>query len=144
MKNITRNYLATKGVLLSLNTITNKMEVQKIDDVEEVKNDFELYITPPQLKTDLEAIEIVTNLFKHMENDSLLIDTQDEILIDLKPYFFKVLNIETKETELWSIDAILHEINRDRSQDWDPYNENDWIEGWKFFVEGDYYMLLDK
>ena len=29
----------------------------------------------------------------------------------------------------WTVKEILDEINRDRSEEWTPYDENDWMEG---------------
>lgn len=57
---------------------------------------------------------------------------------------FKVLNLETKEIQFWSIKAILEEINRDRSSKWTDYTEEDWVDGWMNWVEGEFYSILDK
>ena len=45
--------------------------------------------------------------------------------------------------ERWTLEQILNEINRDRSNDWTNYNENDWREGWNEWVEGEFMTLLD-
>ena len=47
-----------------------------------------------------------------------------------------VRNIETGLTHTWDIDRALEEINRDRSEEWQDYNETDWEEGWCEWVEG--------
>ncbi len=47
-----------------------------------------------------------------------------------------VRNIETGLTHTWDIDRVLEEINRDRSEEWQDYNETDWEEGWCEWVEG--------
>ena len=36
----------------------------------------------------------------------------------------------------------MNEINRDRSDQWTPYNSKDWKEGWKHFVEEDEFCNL--
>jgi len=55
--------------------------------------------------------------------------------------FFKVFHIETKVVELWTLSMILLEINRDRSQDWTPYDETDWTEGLEYCTE---YRLIEE
>jgi hypothetical protein len=55
---------------------------------------------------------------------------------------FKVKDLETGEVFKWSIEQILEEINRDRSEAWTSYDENDWEEGWSEWCEGDCYTLL--
>ena len=47
-----------------------------------------------------------------------------------------VRNIETGLTHTWDIDRALEEINRDRSEEWQDYNETDREEGWCEWVEG--------
>ena len=54
---------------------------------------------------------------------------------------FEVFHFETGVIEVWTLAMILQEINRDRSQDWTPYNETDWIEGLEVFTE---YRLVSK
>jgi hypothetical protein len=49
-------------------------------------------------------------------------------------YDKKVLEVDLEE--------ILELINRDHSDDWEPYNEHDWWEGWHQWVEGDIYTLI--
>lgn len=41
----------------------------------------------------------------------------------------RVLNLETKAVENWSIEEVLKEINRDRSEIWQDYDSSDWREG---------------
>lgn len=55
---------------------------------------------------------------------------------------YKVKNLETNEIEEWPLEAILEEINRDRSGGWTDYTESDWVEGWLEWVDGEYYELL--
>jgi len=45
---------------------------------------------------------------------------------------YHLKNHETKEHVYWTLEQILDEINRDRSADWQPYNETDWQEGLDF------------
>tara|TARA_R110002020_G_scaffold81584_1_gene202494 strand:+ start:1035 stop:1268 length:234 start_codon:yes stop_codon:yes gene_type:complete len=67
-------------------------------------------------------------------------------------YKIKILNPDDpnyeEKIEFWSIDKILEEINRDHSNEYIPYDEDDWMEGWYEWVErgdeDDYYQLLDK
>ena len=54
----------------------------------------------------------------------------------------RVQDIETGQINEWTLAQVLEEINRDRSEEWESYNEKDWREGWDFWVEGDYYNLL--
>jgi len=42
---------------------------------------------------------------------------------------YVLLNIVDGETSLWTLPEILEEINRDRSDEWTPYDESDWREG---------------
>ena len=44
--------------------------------------------------------------------------------------------LETGEPFIWSLDQVLEEINRDRSSSWTPYTADDWLDGWKHWVEG--------
>lgn len=55
--------------------------------------------------------------------------------------YFKVFHIETKVVEMWTLSMILLEINRDRSQDWTPYDETDWMEGLEYWTE---YRLIEE
>ena len=55
---------------------------------------------------------------------------------------YKMMHIETKRVFLWSADQLLHEVNRDRSDQWKPYDLDDlktcpddvfeWIYEYKF------------
>lgn len=56
----------------------------------------------------------------------------------------RVLNLETKAVENWSIEEVLKEINRDRSEMWQDYDSSDWREGWLEFVEGEFYSLVEE
>jgi hypothetical protein len=57
----------------------------------------------------------------------------------------KVRYIEENEIHEWTIEQILDEINRDRSEDWTDYDKNDWQEGWDSWIEGEgYYSLKDE
>ena len=56
---------------------------------------------------------------------------------------YKVKEIESGKVSEWTLSDILDEINRDRSNQWTPYDETDWREGWENWVEGDYYKLLN-
>ena len=60
----------------------------------------------------------------------------------------KIWNVTDEKIELWSLEKILEEINRDHSDEYTPYDENDWRKGWYEWVEQggeeDFYKLLDK
>ena len=61
----------------------------------------------------------------------------------------KVKNVDKDDkanfgkVENWSIEKILSEINRDRSELWTPYNSSDWREGWAEWVQHDGYYWID-
>ena len=50
---------------------------------------------------------------------------------------------DTCDLVQWTLEEVLAEINRDRSSEWVPYDETDWLEGWNEFVEGEFYTLVD-
>lgn len=50
-----------------------------------------------------------------------------------------VRDIASGEALTWTLTDILQEINRDRSDEWTPYNASDWEEGWNQWV--DYYTI---
>ena len=50
---------------------------------------------------------------------------------------------EDERFEEWTLEEILEEINRDRSDAWTDYDENDWREGWNHWVEGEFYSLIE-
>jgi hypothetical protein len=56
----------------------------------------------------------------------------------------KVRYIEENEIHEWTIEQILDEINRDRSENWTDYDKNDWQEGWDSWIEGEFYSLKDE
>ena len=55
-----------------------------------------------------------------------------------------VQDIATKQKMTWTLDQILEEINRDRSEEWINYDENDWREGWDEWCEGDFYTIIGR
>lgn len=50
---------------------------------------------------------------------------------------------EKWETEVWTMKRVLHEINRDHSEGFTPYDETDWQEGWKEWVSPEYHIMLN-
>ena len=48
---------------------------------------------------------------------------------------------EKERVEEWTLEEVLNEINRDRSDEWIDYDETDWKEGWEEWVEGEFYSL---
>lgn len=57
-----------------------------------------------------------------------------------------ILYVQEKEIHFWTIKDILEHINDSRSNEWTPYNETDWKEGWKEWVEheGNYKLYPQK
>ena len=57
----------------------------------------------------------------------------------------KVLGVNGEEErfEIWTLEQVLNEINRDRSEGWTDYNESDWEDGWNEWVEGEFYSLVE-
>ena len=53
----------------------------------------------------------------------------------------KLYNTETKLIEEKTLDQILENINRDRSEYWENYDSTDWIEGLNEFTE---YEIINK
>lgn len=53
-----------------------------------------------------------------------------------------VKDIESGEVMRWTLTDILNEINRDRSDDWTPYNASDWREGWDQWCEDYTYTII--
>jgi hypothetical protein len=56
---------------------------------------------------------------------------------------YKIKDTESGKIHLWSVDQIVEEINRDRSEAWKPYNQTDWKEGWNHWVEGECFEIVD-
>jgi hypothetical protein len=54
---------------------------------------------------------------------------------------YTIRDKQTGETFTWNLSQVLEEINRDHSDDWEDYNEEDWAEGWKTWCEGDVYTM---
>ena len=52
-------------------------------------------------------------------------------------------HLEEGVTRKWSLEEVLTEINRDRSDEWSDYTEEDWQDGWDEWCEGEFYKLLD-
>ena len=56
----------------------------------------------------------------------------------------KVRDVETRKVLTWTLNQVLEEINRDRSEDWTDYDTSDWREGWRDWVQDDgYFELVD-
>jgi len=56
---------------------------------------------------------------------------------------YKVKDLDTGIIHAWTFDQVLAEINRDHSDEWLEYNKTDWKEGWRNWVEGDYYSMIE-
>lgn len=63
-----------------------------------------------------------------MLNIRIINDTKNKKL-------YPILEIETGRIFHWSIDEILEETNRDHSDEYTPYDENDWLDGWREWVD---------
>ena len=61
----------------------------------------------------------------------------------MKVEYILMYNIEENVMSKWTLEEVLAEINRDRSDSWIDYNEKDWREGWDEWCEGEFYKLLD-
>jgi hypothetical protein len=59
-----------------------------------------------------------------------------------KPQSIILRNIETGENEKWTIEQIVSYINAERNEEWIPYDQNDWRDGWSHFCEGNEYQLI--
>jgi len=60
----------------------------------------------------------------------------------MKKYLIR--NVETKEVFEWAVAEMLEEINRNYSNEFTPYNEENYLDGWHEWVEGcGYYKLVD-
>ena len=57
---------------------------------------------------------------------------------------YRVQDISNNKIYFWTLEQVLHEINRDHSEHYTPYDESDWQEGWFEWCEGDCYHLLGK
>jgi hypothetical protein len=50
----------------------------------------------------------------------------------------------TWEVKTWDIKQVLKEINRDHSAEFTDYDETDWKEGWKEWVDPTYTVMLQE
>ena len=57
---------------------------------------------------------------------------------------YTIKDTETNRTFQWTLTEVLAEINRDRPDGWLDYDETDWQEGWREFVEVDGYLTMIK
>lgn len=49
---------------------------------------------------------------------------------------YLVLDLSDNTQHLWSVEQMVAEVNRDRSEGWEDYTISDWKNGWFEFVEG--------
>jgi hypothetical protein len=54
----------------------------------------------------------------------------------------EVREIHTGKHFAMTVTDLLTEINRDRSDQWTPYNLTDWEQGWYEWCDGDYYEIV--
>lgn len=57
---------------------------------------------------------------------------------------YKIKVIETGAILEWTLDRVLSEINDETAEGWIDYDETDWEEGWREFVEVDGYLTMIK
>tara|TARA_R100001015_G_C4534315_1_gene99884 strand:+ start:230 stop:469 length:240 start_codon:yes stop_codon:yes gene_type:complete len=55
-----------------------------------------------------------------------------------------VVQISTGIRSEWTVQEILNEINRDRSENWEDYTVEDWEEGWNQWCEGDIWKIVKR
>lgn len=55
---------------------------------------------------------------------------------------YKIKDNETNKIFYWTLTEVLEEINRDHSDGWSNYDETDWKEGWKVWVEEEGYLSM--
>jgi len=55
---------------------------------------------------------------------------------------YELKEISDGKVFYWTLEQILEEINRDRSEEWTDYDETDWEEGWNEWCEGEFYTLV--
>ena len=48
------------------------------------------------------------------------------------------------EVQTWDMKQVLEEINRDHSDEFTDYDENDWKEGWEEWVWPQYHIMLQE
>ena len=51
--------------------------------------------------------------------------------------------VETGLLSRWTVTDLLEEINRDRSEGWEPYIVEDWREGWDAWCEGETWVIIN-
>lgn len=55
---------------------------------------------------------------------------------------YKVKDNYNGNIQEWTLEQILEEINEGHSDEWTPYNEKDWREGWNEWIEPSGYFSL--
>lgn len=62
---------------------------------------------------------------------------------ELNIEYVLIWDLEEGVSRRWSLEEVLEEVNRDRSDTWTDYTREDWMEGWNEWCEGNYYKLLE-
>lgn len=88
------------------------------------------------------ALNYIKNDLHVVVPDSFYVKKQEEIQDNQDKYHLK--NIYTGEIVALSLDEILEEINRDRSDEWTKYDKTDWKEGLEEFTEYEYIKQINK
>lgn len=55
---------------------------------------------------------------------------------------FILIEIISGKEFIWTAKELLEEINRDRSEEWENYNIEDILEGWREWCQGEFYSLI--
>ena len=66
----------------------------------------------------------------------------DRFASDIPERYFVVRNLETKLPLVWTLEQILDEVNRHRTDAWSDFTPFNWHRGWNEFVEGRFYQLI--
>ena len=114
-----------------------------IEQLLPIINEYKDGDTTPLDGDDVDALCKIIKAKINLHEGNINEDEYNQILDKPTPKpVFKIQVIETGEIQEWSLDAILDEINRDRSGSWTDYDETDWLEGWLEWVDGEFYELL--
>jgi hypoxanthine phosphoribosyltransferase len=92
-------------------------------------------------KTSLADLGYIKMYAKNLEQDfnTMRILELIDSIVNREKNLIIIQHRETKELLAMTLNEILEEINRDRSDEWENYNENDWQEGLDNFTE---YILI--
>ena len=91
--------------------------------------------------TDL--LDALEELDKRTFAQNLIVETGKKLKELERNKKFLIKDLHTGETLVWTTQEILHEINWGHSDEYTPYHELDWKEGWNEWVEwNEYYSFI--